>query len=357
MGILIGLVPAIAWGMQPLVITKIGGKPINQLIGTTLGTFWISVLVLLTMITMAPSTYNWFYSPVFLCSFASGLGWAIGQILQYTAFKIMGVAKAMPLSTGLQLILINIFSVCVYGDWHSSKWPYQELLVGFTAVILIVIGVFFISYKQKKPEPGFIPEKVIRPKVKLTYIILIFAIGTLGYLAYFVLGELPTHIYTMNDIYSHMFNPMNTSVISTNELSIFYGFSQFFPQATAMFSMTICFAMFLWLKPCFGKQKVAFKKVVKDCPFAQSRSYFNMIDGLVFSAAALTILLSKSLNGTATATTLSQTNILLATLGGLFILKEHKPKRELWSTIGGLLLVLCGGIMIGLLSTMFPVSS
>jgi glucose uptake protein GlcU len=54
-----------------------------------------------------------------------------------------------------------------------------------------------------------------------------------------------------------------------------------------------------------------------------------MIDGLVFSAAALTILLSKSLNGTATATTLSQTNILLATLGGLFILKERKPKREL----------------------------
>ena len=170
MNILIGLVPAIAWGMQPLVITKIGGKPINQLIGTTLGTFWISILVMLTTIVMTSNSYDWFYAPVFWCSFASGVGWAVGQILQYTAFKIMGVAKAMPLSTGLQLILINIVSVSAYGDWRSPQWPFQELLVGFMAVILIIVGVFFISYKQKKPEPGFMPEKVIRPKVKLPII-------------------------------------------------------------------------------------------------------------------------------------------------------------------------------------------
>jgi glucose uptake protein GlcU len=119
------------------------------------------------------------------------------------------------------------------------------MLVGFTAVILIILGVIFISFKQKKPEPGFTPEKVIRPKVKIPLIILIFAIGTIGYLLYFVLGELPTRIDTIPDIYNHMFPQQIAGVASTEDLNIYCGFSQFFPQATAMFSMTCCFAMFL----------------------------------------------------------------------------------------------------------------
>jgi glucose uptake protein GlcU len=41
------------------------------------------------------------------------------------------------------------------------------MLVGFVAIILIIVGVFCIAYKQKTPEHGFIPEKVVRPKVKL----------------------------------------------------------------------------------------------------------------------------------------------------------------------------------------------
>jgi glucose uptake protein GlcU len=118
-------------------------------------------------------------------------------------------------------------------------------LVGFTAVILIIAGVFCISFKPKKVEPGFKPELVKRPKVKLSYVILIFAIGTIGYLGYFVLGELPTHLFTNEDIYKHMFSSHSPSLYSSNKLDMFYGFSQFFPQATAMFSMTCVFALFL----------------------------------------------------------------------------------------------------------------
>jgi glucose uptake protein/putative ribose uptake protein len=79
-----------------------------------------------------------------------------------------------------------------------------------------------------------------------------------------------------------------------------------------------------------------------------------MIDGLIFASAALSILLSKAHNGVATGTSLSQTNIIIATLGGLFILKEHKPKRELSFTLIGLALVVTGGILIGLLTVFFP---
>jgi glucose uptake protein GlcU len=38
----------------------------------------------------------------------------------------------------------------------------------------------------------------------------------------------------------------------------------------------------------------------------------------------------------------------------LFILKERKPKQEMWFTLAGLCLVLTGGIIIGLLTVMFP---
>jgi glucose uptake protein GlcU len=37
--------------MQPIVITKIGGRPVNQIMGTTFGTFWISLFVFLTMVS------------------------------------------------------------------------------------------------------------------------------------------------------------------------------------------------------------------------------------------------------------------------------------------------------------------
>jgi glucose uptake protein GlcU len=221
------------------------------------------------------------------------------------------------------------------------------LLTGFAAVILIVVGVFFIAYKQKKAEPGFVPEKVIRPKVSMLYIVAIFAIGTIGYLGYFALGELPGFLFKHgNIVLPPQIDPQNHATV--------YGFTQFFPQALGMVIVALAFAVFMWLRPCFGKHRVSFTQANKNNPFAQHQSYFNMVDGIVFSAAALTILLSKAHNGTATATSLSQTNIIIATLGGLFILKEHKPRKEFASILIGLGLVTTGGIVIGLLSTFFP---
>jgi glucose uptake protein GlcU len=159
----------------------------------------------------------------------------VGQILQYTAFKILGVAKAMPLSTGLQLILINIFSVTCYGDWRSSTYPWQIMITGFAAIILIIVGVIAIAYKQKTPEPGFVSEKVKRPRINLVYIILIFAIGTVGYLAYFALGELPQHLSDFG---------LNYQIPEALQDSTVYGFTQFFPQAIGMVLLAILFAFY-----------------------------------------------------------------------------------------------------------------
>lgn len=37
--ILVGLGPLIGWGFFPTIASKIGGKPVNQIIGATFGTF------------------------------------------------------------------------------------------------------------------------------------------------------------------------------------------------------------------------------------------------------------------------------------------------------------------------------
>lgn len=46
--------------------------------------------------------------------------------------------------------------------------------------------------------------------------------------------------------------------------------------------------------------------------------------------------------------TLSQLNVVVSTIGGLLLLHEMKTKKELKFTLGGLLLVVAGAIMIGI---------
>ena len=42
MNILIGLIPALFWGILPLCVSKIGGKPTQQIMGTTMGVLPLS---------------------------------------------------------------------------------------------------------------------------------------------------------------------------------------------------------------------------------------------------------------------------------------------------------------------------
>ena len=89
------MIPAVSWGLLPLAVSKLGGKPINQILGTTLGALLVALIVQAASGQSASGT-------VFLFCFISGAFWAFGQMLQYTAYTEIGVSKAMPLSTGMQ---------------------------------------------------------------------------------------------------------------------------------------------------------------------------------------------------------------------------------------------------------------
>ncbi|MDF2921636.1 MAG: glucose transporter GlcU [Paenibacillaceae bacterium] len=109
------------------------------------------------------------------------------------------------------------------------------------------------------------------------------------------------------------------------------GWDALFPQAIAMFAGTI----FLY-------------KLEKGSHIWSKKSFQNILTGFAFAIANLTMMLSNERNGVAVGYTLSQMNVIVATIGGLLILRETKTRLELKYVLGGLLLVACGGIAIGL---------
>lgn len=79
MNILIGLIPALFWGILPLCVSKIGGKPTQQIMGTTMGVLLVGIATSLLFFPIRLDAWAFF-----LC-FLSGASWAFGQMNQYRA--------------------------------------------------------------------------------------------------------------------------------------------------------------------------------------------------------------------------------------------------------------------------------
>lgn len=284
--ILMGLFPAVMWGILPIILSKIGGQPIHQMIGTTFGALIFAIVI--TLFTFNASSYSWF---IIVICFLSGIFWSVGQLNQYRAFAIIGVSKTMPLSTGLNLIGNSLFGVTVFGEWQTTT----KLILGFSAIILIIIGVFLTSYQETVSSKG---QQKLRQGV---IILLISAVGYLGY------ATLPR--FTDAD-----------------------GWTAFLPQVCGMVIGALGLAIF----------------EEKETKIFANESWLNLFSGVIFSLGALGYLISLQLNGVATGYTLSQMGVLISTIGGILFLHEKKTHKEMSLVIIGLLLVTASGILMGL---------
>lgn len=130
MNLVIALIPALGWGLNPLLISKIGGKPVNQTLGTGIGALIIGLIVQLMYRPQVDTM-------TFIVSAFSGAFWVLGQIGQYTAYSRMGVSTTMPISTGVQLVGTSVIGVLMFGEWGGAT----AKLVGFAAIILMIVGV------------------------------------------------------------------------------------------------------------------------------------------------------------------------------------------------------------------------
>ncbi|AVV08498.1 GRP family sugar transporter [Listeria monocytogenes] len=282
MNIVIALIPAVMWGIMPLVVSKISGKPRQQIIGTTFGALAFAIGVFIF-------TNPEYTATIIIASFISGAFWSLGQMNQFRAFTQVGVSKTMPLSTGMQLVGTSLFGVFAFHEWGTTS----KLVLGFSALALIIIGIFLTSYQQHKDENSGQNMK------KGIITLLISSVGYVGY------------------------------VVITRWFDI-SGWDAILPQAIGMVVAGLLFSI-----------KSEEKRFTKQ-------TWLNMIPGVMWATGNLALLFSNKLVGIATGFSLSQMGVVISTIGGILFLGEKKTKKELILVIIGVVLVIIGGTMIGI---------
>ncbi|MBA3926983.1 GRP family sugar transporter [Listeria rustica] len=280
MEILIALIPAVMWGIMPLVVSKIGGKPYQQTLGVTFG-------ALIFAIGMYFYSTPQFTVTILLVSFVSGIFWTVGQLNQFRAFTHIGVSKAMPLSTGMQLVGTSLFGVFVFHEWGTTA----KLVLGFSALFFIIVGITLTSYQQHKSKNGNMKQGMVA-----------LIISSLGYVAYVV-------------------------ILKAFDIS---GWEAILPQAVGMVIAAVAFS--------FKDRKTFFLR----------ETWLSIIPGVIWSVGNLALLISNTVIGVAISFSLSQMGVVISTLGGILLLGEKKTRRELILVIIGIILVGAGGFMIGL---------
>ena len=137
MGILIGILPAIFWGILPLWLQKVGkGTFRSQLLGTTIGIVFVAAAIHV-ICGYQLSTVNWVLFAL------SGFCWSFGQAGQYYCYTHLGVSVTMPLSTALQIIGNSIIGGLFFGEWEGQR----DIAISLVALVIIVVGVYLTNGK------------------------------------------------------------------------------------------------------------------------------------------------------------------------------------------------------------------
>ncbi|WP_427813416.1 ribose/proton symporter RbsU [Enterococcus sp. 22-H-5-01] len=286
--ILIGLGPLLGWGLFPTIASKIGGRPVNQILGSTLGTLIFAIVFALVNGMSFPTGMDLFFSIL------SGIGWATAQIITFQSFTLVGSSRAMPITTAFQLLGASLWGVLALGNWPGAT----AKLIGAFALVLIILGAWMTVWSEEKTQEK---ASVLKKAV------ILLAFGEIGYWAYSAA-------------------PQATSID---------GMHAFLPQAIGMVIVAVVYSVILTVK---DKEKSPFVEVV---------SYKHIFSGFFFAFAALTYLISAQpdMNGLATGFILSQTSVVLATLTGIWFLGQKKTKKEMTITIIGLVLILVAATM------------
>ena len=281
--ILVGLGPLLGWGLYPTIASKIGGKPVNQILGSTLGTLIFALVLAMIKGLALPSGAALFFSVL------SGIGLGTAQIITFHSFTLIGSSKAMPITTAFQLLGASLWGVFYLGDWPIAT----AKIIGFTALAVIILGAWMTVWSEHKT-----PEN----KSALTKAVVLLAVGEIGYWLYSAA-------------------PQQAKID---------GMHAFLPQAIGMVLAAVVYAIMMTVK---GKER---------SPFVEAVSYKQVFSGFFFAFAALTYLISAQpdMNGLATGFILSQTSVVLATLTGIWFLGQKKTSKEMVVTVCGLVLIL-----------------
>lgn len=281
---LIAFIPILSFGLIPVIGTLIGGKPTEQSMGIALGGFVFSLIIL---IVRRPDI-----SPhIFIIGFLSGVFWTIGSVGQFMGINALGVSRATPMLNGGQIIGTSILGVML-GDWASAS----AKTYGFIALFLIIVGIFFTSYKQQ--------DNNSKVKTQWARGIIINLIAVLGFTAY--VGILK--YYNID------------------------GWSSIFPQSIGQIVAIYILGLLIFKAQSFTKF-----------------SFRNSVIGVIWGVGNIALLLSQASLGLSIAYPVSQAAVIVSVFGGVLINKERKTRKE-WISAGIGIAIICAGLFMIYLS-------
>lgn len=276
-------IPAIAWGLMPLVVSSVKKSNVyNQISGTILGAFIVAVIAWL--VTRSEINAN-----IFIWSAAAGIAWVIGQVGQYISYSRIGVSETMPISTGLQLIGVPLVGVLAFGEWSSP----QAKLYGFIGIIILIIGVGLTSVADQGTSEGKESNQVST--------IILLVLTTVGYI---ISGSIPKVV-----------KGASTSILIAQTIGMLV--------AVAIYTLVTGHGR-TWIE----------KPTMQSIPA-----------GFLFGIGTLSYTSAVQMNGVNLAFVFSQLCVVISTVGGLVFLHEQKTKRGLIFTIVGLILIIAGAIL------------
>lgn len=228
---------------------------------------------------------------IFLISLFSGIFWAVGSLGQFVGIKYLGVARSTPICNGGQIIGTSFVGVLL-GDWATGT----SKVFGFTALALIIVGIVLTSYQEnakggKRPEWGKGILANVASALGFTFYV--------GILKYFTID----------------------------------GWSSILPQSFGQILGVLVIGLLLF----------------KIKPFTRF-SFRNGVGGVIWAVGNIALLLSQAKLGLAVAYPVSQAAIIVSVLGGVFIDKERKSRREWIYTGAGMVIILVGLYLIYLSS-------
>ncbi|PIO80874.1 glucose transporter GlcU [Pediococcus damnosus] len=288
MGIIIALIPAIAWGSIGLVSGRLGGTAPQQTLGMTMGAI---VFAIFTWFLYQPTLT----SEVWVAGIVSGLFWAVGQGMQFTSMKKIGVSKTVPLSTGLQLAGNALAGVLIWHEWKTGKM----ITMGTVAVICLIVGATFTSLRDKNDKEHNKDEDMgagIRALI----------ISTIGYIGYTVIVR---------------FANVNAKAV-------------ILPQAIGMFIGAVIFVV-------ISKAAVT--------AFKNRHTWANMLTGIIWGVGNIFMFLAIPRVGLAISYSLAQAGIVISTFGSIWFLGEHKTHREMQYVVFGSALIIVGSTILGMM--------
>lgn len=280
---LIAFIPIVSFGLIPVIGTLIGGKPTEQSMGIALGGFVFSLIILL--LRRPDITLH-----IFIIGFLSGVFWSIGSVGQFMGINALGVSRATPMLNGGQIIGTSIMGVML-GDWASA----EAKTYGFIALFLIIVGIFFTSYKQQNDN---------KVHTQWTRGIIINLIAVLGFTAY-------------------------VGILKYYRLD---GWSSIFPQSVGQITAIYMIGLLYFKSQSFTKYSLR-----------------NSVIGIIWGVGNIALLLSQVSLGLAIAYPVSQAAVIVSVFGGVLINKERKTRKE-WISAGTGIIIICIGLFMIYLS-------